>query len=43
MVASGHILYARGDSLYAAPYDATRQDVAGEPVAVVEGVRTLVE
>ncbi len=40
VVASGHLLFARGDSLYAAPYDAARQDIAGEPVAVVEGVRT---
>ena len=40
VVQSGHLLYARGDSLYAAPYDAARQDIAGEPVAVVEGVRT---
>ena len=43
VVASGHILFGRGDSLYAAPFDATRQDVAGEPVAVVPGLYTEVE
>ncbi len=42
VVASGHILYARGDSLYAAPFDSTRAGVAGEPVVVVEGMRTIV-
>ena len=43
VVASGHLLFGRGDSLYAAPFDATRQDVAGEPVAVVPGLYTEVE
>jgi Tol biopolymer transport system component len=43
MVASGHLMFARGDSLYAAPFDAARLDLTGEPVAVVEGVSTAVE
>jgi serine/threonine-protein kinase len=42
VVASGHLLFARGDSLYAAPFDAASQDLAGEAVALVEGVRTEV-
>jgi serine/threonine-protein kinase len=43
VVASGHLVFGRGDSLYAAPFDAARLDVASEPVAVVEGVRTYVD
>jgi eukaryotic-like serine/threonine-protein kinase len=36
-VASGHLLYAAGRALYAAPFDLTRRAVVGEPVRVVEG------
>jgi serine/threonine-protein kinase len=43
VVSSGHIVFGRGDALYAAPFDATRQDVAGAPVAVVQGLYTEVE
>ena len=43
VVASGHLVFGRGDSLYAAPFDAARLDVDSEPVAVVEGVRTDVD
>ena len=43
VVASGHIVFGRGDSLYAAAFDAARLDVAGEPVAVVPGLYTEVE
>jgi len=37
--ASGHLLFGRGGVLYAVPFDAKRLAVAGEPVAVVEGIR----
>jgi hypothetical protein len=35
---SGHIVYARGGSLYAVAFDAKRLEVTGPPVKVVEGV-----
>jgi serine/threonine-protein kinase len=35
---TGHIIYARGGSLYAVPFDAERLEVTGPPVKVVEGV-----
>jgi serine/threonine-protein kinase len=35
---SGHIVYARGGSLYAAPFDEQRLEVTGSPFKVVEGV-----
>ena len=35
---SGHIVYARGGSLYAVPFDAKSLEVTGSPVKVVEGV-----
>ncbi|RPJ58110.1 MAG: serine/threonine-protein kinase [Acidobacteria bacterium] len=36
--ASGHIVYARGGSLYAVPFDAGGLEVTGSPVKVVDGV-----
>jgi eukaryotic-like serine/threonine-protein kinase len=36
--ASGHILYARGGTLFAAPFDAKRLEVTGAPSPVAEGV-----
>ena len=38
-VASGHLVYAVGGSLFAIPFDAKRMRVTGLPVPVVEGVR----
>jgi len=35
---SGHIVYARGGSLYAVPFDANRMDPPGPPIKVVDGV-----
>jgi serine/threonine-protein kinase len=35
---SGHIVYARGGSLYAVPFDAKSLEVTGSPTKVVEGV-----
>jgi serine/threonine-protein kinase len=36
--ASGHLIYASGGNLMAAPFDPDRLEVTGTPVAVVEGV-----
>ena len=36
--ASGHILYARGATLFAVPFDAKRLEVTGAPFPVAEGV-----
>jgi len=38
-VASGHLMYAVGGSLFAVPFDAAHVRVTGPPVPVVEGVR----
>src|SRR5262249_36053078 len=35
---SGHIVYLRGGALLAVPFDATRLEVTGPPVAVLTGV-----
>ena len=35
----GHLIYARNGSLFAVPFDASRVDVLGAPVRVLEGVR----
>ncbi len=35
---SGHLVYARGGSLYAVPFDSTSLEVKGGPVKVAEGV-----
>src|SRR5262249_54570380 len=35
---SGHIVYIRGDVLFAVPFDLPRLQVIGSPVPVVEGV-----
>ena len=37
-VTSGHIVYARLGTLLAQPFDATRLEVTGKPVGVVDGV-----
>ena len=37
-LASGHLLFARGTGLWAAPFDTERLALAGEPVAVVDNV-----
>jgi serine/threonine-protein kinase len=38
-VDTGHIVYARGTTLMAVPFDAAELSVTGEPVALVQGVR----
>jgi eukaryotic-like serine/threonine-protein kinase len=38
-VSSGHLLFARGGSLLAAPFNVATLAVTGDPVAVVEGIR----
>jgi serine/threonine-protein kinase len=35
---SGHIVYARAETLYAAPFDINRLEVTGSPVPLIEGV-----
>ena len=37
-VPTGHIVYARGDDLFAAAFDPARLEVTGSPVPVVEGI-----
>jgi serine/threonine-protein kinase len=37
-VSSGHLLYLQGGTLFAAPFDLNRLELAGQPVPVVEGV-----
>jgi serine/threonine-protein kinase len=39
-VPSGHIVYAAGGSLMAAPFDAARQQLLGPAVAMLEGIGT---
>ena len=38
--ADGRLLFMRGGTLFAAPFDADRLEVTGSAVAVVEGIRT---
>jgi Tol biopolymer transport system component len=35
---SGHLLFARGDTLYAVPFDAGQNRLSGEPIPVLQGV-----
>ncbi len=37
-VSTGHLLYARGEALFAVPFDLGRLEVTGQPVPVVEDV-----
>jgi eukaryotic-like serine/threonine-protein kinase len=37
---SGHLVYARGDTLYAAPFDVSRLEITGPAIAVLERVAT---
>jgi Tol biopolymer transport system component len=41
--ATGHIVFARGTTLMAVPFDLERLEVTGEPVALLEGVRRPAE
>jgi Tol biopolymer transport system component len=36
---TGHIVFARGDTLMAGPFETSELAVAGEPVALVQGIR----
>ena len=40
MTTTGHLIFARADSLWAAPFDASRLKLDDEPVPVLQGVRT---
>ena len=37
-LSSGHLAFLRGETLYAAPFDAERLEVTGSPVPVIEGM-----
>jgi Tol biopolymer transport system component len=39
---TGHLLYALRGIVFAVPFDPTRQEITGGPVAVVEGVRRAI-
>lgn len=39
-LATGHVAYVRGTSIFAAPFDLNQLAVTGQPVAVLEGVST---
>ncbi|HET7924154.1 MAG TPA: winged helix-turn-helix domain-containing protein, partial [Rhodanobacteraceae bacterium] len=36
---TGHVVFARGTTIMAAPFDASEIEVTGEPVAIIENVR----
>ena len=40
-VSTGHLLYVRGGSLVAVPFDLRRLEIAGQPAPVVDGVNVL--
>ena len=40
MTSTGHMVFARGDSLWAVPFDTNRLELTGEPAPVLEGVQT---
>jgi eukaryotic-like serine/threonine-protein kinase len=40
LLRDGHLLFTRGDALYAARFDRSKVQIAGEPVALLQGVRT---
>jgi len=37
---SGHLVYARGETLYAAPFDVSRLEISGPEVAILDRVET---
>jgi serine/threonine-protein kinase len=38
---TGHLLFSRGDALYAAPFDLDRLELRGAPVAIMDGLRVF--
>jgi serine/threonine-protein kinase len=40
-VPSGHVMFARGETVFAVPFDLGRLEVTGAPVPVLEGVATF--
>ena len=38
LTASGHLLFARGDQIFAAPFDLARLTITADPVMVLDGV-----
>jgi Tol biopolymer transport system component len=39
-VATAHLVFARGDTLFAAPFDSRRLELTGPPVRILEGVQS---
>ena len=39
-LSSGHLIFARGDSLWRVPFDAAELNVTGDPIPVLEGAQT---
>jgi predicted Ser/Thr protein kinase len=39
---TGHLLFSRGDAIYAVPFDLGRLEVRGAPVAIMDGLRVSV-
>jgi serine/threonine-protein kinase len=42
-ISTGHLLYVRGGTVFAVPFDVSRGRVSGQAVAVVQGVRRTAE
>jgi hypothetical protein len=42
-VPTGHLVFARGSTLFAAPFNAERVELTGAPIAVIENVLTRLE
>ncbi len=42
-VSTGHVIYARGASLYAVPFDLRRLEITGQPAPVMDGVHASAE
>jgi Tol biopolymer transport system component len=38
---TGHIVFARGNSIWAAPFDMSRLEVSGDPMPVLDGVESI--
>ena len=43
LLPTGHLMFSRGDALWAIRFDMTRLDVIGDPVPVLEGVDTAID
>ena len=41
-ISTGYIVYVRGNTLLAAPFDLKRQEITGKPIPIVEGVLHMI-